>query len=89
MILSILKIIGIVILVILALLILILGILLFVPIRYRLSGEYKEKPKADVLIKWDPLLLKVTANYNNKGFEYVVRMFGCHDQYGCSAFLDW
>ena len=89
MILSILKIIGIVILVILALLILILGILLFVPIRYRLSGEYKEKPKADVLIKWAPLLLKVTANYNNKGFEYVVRMFGGVVMTNTDAPLSW
>ncbi|MBQ4057433.1 MAG: DUF2953 domain-containing protein [Lachnospiraceae bacterium] len=76
MILSILKVIGIVILVILALLILILGILLFVPIRYQLSGEYKENAKADVLIKWTPILLKVTANYRDKKFEYIVRMFG-------------
>lgn len=76
MILSILKIIGIVILVILALLILILGILLFVPIRYQLAGEYKEEPKADVLIKWTPILLKVTANYKDSRFEYIVRMFG-------------
>lgn len=76
MILSILKIIGIVILVILAFIILILGILLFVPIRYQLAGEYKDKPKADILIKWAPLLLKVTAYYRNSKFEYIVRMFG-------------
>lgn len=76
MILSILKIIGIVILIILAFIILILGILLFAPIRYQLAGEYKDKLKADILIKWAPLLLKVTAYYHDSKFEYIVRMFG-------------
>lgn len=89
MILSILKIIGIVILVILALLILILGILLFVPIRYRLAGEYKEKPKADILVKWTPLLLKVTANYNNNRLEYIVRMFGGVVMTNTDAPISW
>lgn len=76
MILSILKIIGIVLLVILALLILILGIILFVPIRYRFAGEYEKKPQADILVKWSPILLKATVNYKDDKLEYVVRMLG-------------
>ncbi len=76
MILSILKVIGIILLIILALLILILGMILFVPIRYQFAGEYEEKPHADVLVKWSPVLLNATLNYKDDKLEYVVRMLG-------------
>ena len=76
MIISILKIIGIVLLVILVLLIIILGILLMVPIRYRFEGEYVEKPRADILVRWTPLLLKVTVNYHNNQLAYIIKLFG-------------
>lgn len=76
MILSILKVIGTILLVILALLILILGMILFVPIRYQFVGEYEENPKADVLVKWSPILLNATLNYKDSKLEYVVRMLG-------------
>lgn len=76
MILSVLKIIGMVLLVILALLILILGTILFVPIHYRFDGEYVERANLDAQVKWNPVLLKISAYYHNDKFEYVIRMFG-------------
>lgn len=76
MILTVLKIIGIILLVIVGLLIFILGMLLFVPIRYQFAGSFYEELKADVMVKWTPVLLKATVCYNNKKMEYVVRMFG-------------
>ena len=76
MILSILKIIGIIFLVILALLIFILGIILFVPIRYKFVGEHMERPNADVQIRWSPILLNATLNYRDSNLVYVVRMLG-------------
>ena len=76
MILSILKVIGIIFLVILALLILILGILLFVPIRYQFDAKYEEKPDADVLVRWSPILLKVIVNYHEGKLVYIIRMLG-------------
>ena len=76
MILSVLKIIGIVLLVILALLIFILGMILFIPIRYQFAAEYEGNPKADVLVKWSPILLKATLNYEGDKLEYIVKMLG-------------
>lgn len=76
MILSILKIIGIILLIVLALLILILGILLFVPIRYQFDTQYDEKPDADVLVRWSPILLNVIVNYHEGKFVYIIRMLG-------------
>ena len=76
MILSILKIIGIILLIVLALLILILGILLFVPIRYQFDAKYEEKPDADVLVRWSPILLKVIVNYHEGKLVYIIRMLG-------------
>lgn len=76
MILSILKVIGIILLVILLLLIFILGIFLFAPIRYQFDAKYEEKPDADVLVRWSPILLKVIVNYHEGNFVYIIRMFG-------------
>ena len=76
MILSILKVIGIVFLVILILLIFILGILLLVPIRYQFAGRYDEKPEAEVLVRWSPLLLKVTVNYQQEQLRYIIKLLG-------------
>ncbi|MBQ9984421.1 MAG: DUF2953 domain-containing protein [Lachnospiraceae bacterium] len=89
MILSILKIIGIILLVIVLLLIFILGIVLFAPIRYEFSGAYKEKPDGDVLVKWAPILLKVTVAYHNGALEYVVRMFGGVVMTNTDAKISW
>lgn len=89
MILSILKIIGIILLVIVLLLIFILGIVLLAPIRYEFAGVYKEKPDGDVLVKWAPVLLKVTVAYHNETLEYVVRMFGGVVMTNTDAKLSW
>ncbi len=76
MILSVLKIIGIILLVVLALMILILGTILFVPIHYRFDGRYVEHPEFHAQVKWNPVLLKIFADYKDDKFEYVIRMLG-------------
>lgn len=76
MILTVLKIIGIVILVILCLLIFILGILLFVPVRYRFAGSYREDIKGEAVVDWKPLFLKATVIFREKKPEYIVKLLG-------------
>lgn len=76
MILTVLKIIGIVILVILCLLIFILGLLLFVPIRYRFAGSYRKDVRGEAVVDWRPLLLKATVTFREKKPEYIVKLLG-------------
>lgn len=76
MILTVLKIIGIVILVILCLLIFILGLLLFVPVRYRFAGSYREDIQGEAVVDWKPLFLKATVTFREKKLEYIVRLLG-------------
>lgn len=76
MIFSVLKIIGIIILIILAILILIAGIILFVPVRYSFQFSKKENFECYVLVKWNPVLLKVMGRYHESILEYRVRLFG-------------
>ena len=76
MILTVLKIIGIVILVILCLLIFILGLLLFVPIRSRFAGSYREDVHGEAVVDWRPLLLKATVTFREKKPEYIVKLLG-------------
>lgn len=89
MILTVLKIIGIVLLVILGLLIFILGILLFVPIRYQFAGSSDSGLEADVMVKWMPVLLNVTASYKDKKAEYVIKLFGGVVMTNTDAKLSW
>ncbi len=89
MILSVLKIIGIVLLVILVLLIFILGMILFIPIRYWFTVEYEGNPKADVLVKWSPILLKATVNFKDNKLEYIVKMLGGVVMTNTDAPLSW
>lgn len=76
MILTVLKIIGIVVLVILVLLIFILAVVLFTPVRYQFTGDFHSELKADISVKWSPVLLGVTATCRGKRVEYVVRLLG-------------
>lgn len=70
--LTILKIIGIVLLVILGVLLTVLGLVLFVPIRYRVDGEFDKNREipADVNVKitWLLHLINATATYTDKLF---------------------
>lgn len=76
MILTVLKIIGIVILVILCLLIFILGLLLFVPVRYRFAGSCLEEVQGEAVVNWNPILLKATVTFREKKLEYIVKLLG-------------
>lgn len=76
MIFSVLKVIGIIILIILAILIVIAGIILFVPVRYSFQLSKDEKLECDVLVKWNPVLLKVMGRYHEDTLEYRVKLFG-------------
>jgi len=77
LILTILKIIGIVLLVILCLIILIIAAVLFVPLRYRITGDYRgspEKPEMDVSVSWLLGFLKAGVLYGSGGFHYFVKI---------------
>lgn len=76
MIVSILKITGMILLIILLIIIFILGIILFVPIRYRFSGSCYEEPEGAAYIRWTPLFFKVEAAFREKRFQYTVKLFG-------------
>lgn len=62
----ILKIIGIVLAVLIGLIVLLLAIVLFVPIRYTVSGQYYEKPKLKAQIHWLFHLLRVSVTYDDE-----------------------
>jgi hypothetical protein len=89
MILTVLKVIGIILLVILALIIFILSLLLFVPIRYRFSGEYFEKPDAEAVVRYAPVALKVFVQYRQDKLEYTVRLLGGVIMTNTGAKLSW
>lgn len=62
----ILKIIGIVLAVLIGLIVLLLAIVLFVPIRYTVSGQYYEKPKLKAQVYWLFHLLRVYITYDDE-----------------------
>jgi hypothetical protein len=77
LILAILKIIGIVLLVILCLIILIVAAVLFVPLRYRITGDYRgspDKPQAETNVSWLFGFLGAGAFYRDGGFHYFVKI---------------
>ncbi|MBR1866655.1 MAG: DUF2953 domain-containing protein [Lachnospiraceae bacterium] len=76
MILAIWKGIGIVLLALFGLLLLLLGLLLFVPICYRVEGTYHGALHAEAVVRFVPLLLKVQATVKDNRVEYVVRLLG-------------
>ena len=75
--LSILKIIGIILLCILGFIILLLLMVLFVPLRYRIKGNYKDKIP-DFCIKAHYLLHMVSVSFviKDKSKELIIRLFG-------------
>lgn len=76
MILSVLKMIGIIFLIIIGLLIFILGLVMFVPIRYRFEGSYQEALDGEVYVRWAPAMLKASVHMRNNRPEYIVKLFG-------------
>ena len=71
----ILKIIGIILLILLGLILLILAVVLFVPVRYQVSGSIGEKTTVRIAVTW--LLHAVSwAAYEEEGFSSQLRIFG-------------
>lgn len=73
--LAILKWIGIILLAILGLVLLIVLAVLFVPVRYRINGDYEEKPDATAAVSWLFHLLHVKVRYRDALF-WQVRILG-------------
>lgn len=76
MILTVLKVTGIVLLVIFGLLIFILGMLLFMPIRYRFAGSFYSELQAEAAVKWRPVMLNAVVSCENQEVKYVIKLFG-------------
>ncbi len=75
--LSVLKIIGIVLLIILAVLLLLVLLLLFVPLRYKANGGYRdEKYEADAKVTWLLHIISVKFHIDNDKKSCIVRLFG-------------
>lgn len=75
-ILTILKIIGILLLAVLGLLLTVLLLVLFVPIRYRAEGGYREDIAVTARVTWLCHLLSVRAAFAEKAFSYQVKVCG-------------
>lgn len=73
--LAILKWIGIILLAILGLVLLIVLAVLFVPVRYRINGDYEEKPDASATVSWLFHLLHIKVRYRDTLF-WQVRILG-------------
>lgn len=74
-ILEILKWIGIVLLTVLSLVILILLSVLFIPIRYKVKGQYEDEPDAAVTVSWFFHLIHLKIRFRKK-LAWQVRIFG-------------
>lgn len=72
----ILKIIGIVLLVLLALFLLVTVLVLFVPVRYKISGEIDEKVTVHARVTWLLHLISWQADYQNEEFAASLRILG-------------
>ena len=75
-ILTILKFAGIGVGIVLAIVLAVLVLLLFVPIRYDLDGENKEKLIAEGKAHWLFRIVTYQINYENEEVEQVLRVFG-------------
>ncbi len=78
-ILLILKIIGIVLLCILGFLVLVLCVILFVPVRYRLTARKNEEPEelfAQAKITWLLHIVSISAFFQDGEFQTILRLFG-------------
>ena len=72
----ILKIIGIILLILLGLILLILAVVLFVPVRYQVSGSIGEKTTARIAVTWLLDAVSWRAAYEEEGFSSQLRIFG-------------
>ena len=72
----ILKIIGIILLILLGLILLILAVMLFVPVRYQVSGSIGEKTTVRIAVTWLLHAVSWRAAYEEEGFSSQLRIFG-------------
>lgn len=72
----ILKIIGIILLILLGLILLILAVVLFVPVRYQVSGSIGEKPTVRIAVTWLLHAVSWRAAYEEEGVSSQLRIFG-------------
>lgn len=72
----ILKIIGIILLILLGLILLILAVVLFVPVRYQVSGSIGEKTTVRIAVTWLLHVVSWRAAYEEEGFSSQLRIFG-------------
>lgn len=72
----ILKIIGIILLILLGLILLILAVVLFVPVRYQVSGSIGEKTTARIAVTWLLHAVSWRAAYEEEGFSSQLWIFG-------------
>ena len=75
-ILLILKIIGIILLILLGLILLILAVVLFVPVRYQVSGSIGERTTVRIAVTWLLHAVSWRAAYEEEGFSSQLRIFG-------------
>ena len=72
----ILKIIGIILLILLGLILLVLAVVLFVPVRYQVSGSIGEKTTVRIAVTWLLHAVSWRAAYEEEGFSSQLRIFG-------------
>ena len=72
----ILKIIGIILLILLGLILLMLAVVLFVPVRYQVSGSIGEKTTVRIAVTWLLHAVSWRAAYEEEGFSSQLRIFG-------------
>ena len=72
----ILKITGIVLLVILGLILFVLAVVLFVPVRYRVSAEKDRKMHAQIRLSWLMGMIQMKAEYNGEQADTGLFVFG-------------
>ena len=71
---TILKVLGLIIAVILGIIILLLASVLFVPIRYKIKGQYYEKATGDARLHWLFHILNAWVGYNEEGLRIRLRV---------------
>ncbi len=81
----ILKIIGIILLCLLGLLFVLLTVVLFVPVRYRIQGEVKEKEtQIHIRASWLCHVISFLGDYVDGTFDYILKIFGVRKEFGGS-----
>lgn len=79
----ILKIIGIILLCLLGLLLVLLAVVLFVPVRYRIQGEVKEKEtQVHIRANWLCHAISFLGDYAEGTFDYKLKIFGIRKKLG-------